>query len=79
MLVAENTKYSVFFLNEIIIPRKTYSPTTIFSDKAVKLQLLNKKDMPCIPASEPEAPTYQWTNATMFLNTIEPLRNNSRK
>ncbi len=47
MSIEENTKYSVIFLNQIFIPRKTYSPTTILLDKAVKVQLfnLNKKEM----------------------------------
>ncbi len=39
MPMAENTKYSATFLNEIFIQRGIYSPTIILLDKAVKVQL----------------------------------------
>ncbi len=41
MPVAENTKYSVFFLKLIFIPR-TYSPTTVHQDKAVTVKLFKQ-------------------------------------
>ncbi len=46
MPIAENAKYSMFFLNEIFIQREIYSPTIILLDKAVKGQPfdLNKKE-----------------------------------
>ncbi len=45
--MTDSKKYSALFLNKIYIPRRTYSPTIILLDKAVKVQLLNvnRKDM----------------------------------
>ena len=47
MTMAENTKESMFFLNEISIPRRNYRPIPVLLYKAVKLlnRKQNKKDI----------------------------------
>ena len=58
MPMAENTKESAFFLNEIFIPRRNYRPTPVLLYKAVKLLTENKTKRLCgalVKSAEPKA------------------------
>ncbi len=66
--MAENTKYSAFFLNLIFFPRRAYSSTTVLLDGGETLTVKQKRNVAhvTIKAAEPDALARSETQLSQF-------------